>query len=247
MVNVLTVQSPVLWSGQLSQRARFFAGWNYFEGVGCDNWANVTSVTNVCYDLLRYYAPRAVVAAHEVRGVNDANNDKKARFSGLILPFLADAQTLARFLTGNSADAEDVVQEACLRAYRAIDSVIESSARAWFLTITHHTGCSWLRKNRPAALTLVDDLESVEIAPNRPSEQDSETPETALMAKSDRACLEAALAALPLAYRETIILREIEGLNYREIAQVTGVPVGTVMSRLARARERLGAITRNLQ
>ena len=167
---------------------------------------------------------------------------QKARFAALILPFLSDAYALARSLAGNYADAEDVVQEACLRAYRAIDSVEDSSARAWFLTITHHTACTWLRKNRPAALVAVEDLEAVELSASDPGEREIETPESSLIAKTDQARLEAAIAALPLAFRETILLRDIEGLNYRQIAQVTGVPIGTVMSRLARARDRLMAM-----
>ena len=167
---------------------------------------------------------------------------QKARFAALILPFLSDAYALARSLAGNYADAEDVVQEACLRAYRAIDSVEDSSARAWFLTITHHTACTWLRKNRPAALVAVEDLEAAELSASDPGEREIETPESSLIAKTDQARLEAAIAALPLAFRETILLRDIEGLNYRQIAQVTGVPIGTVMSRLARARDRLMAM-----
>ena len=175
-----------------------------------------------------------------VSGMNGLG--QKARFAALILPFLSDAYALARSLAGNSADAEDVVQEACLRAYRAIDSVEDNSARAWFLTITHHTACTWLRKNRPAALVGVEDLEAAELRASEPGEREIETPESSLITKTERARLEAAIAALPLAFRETILLRDIEGLNYRQIAQVTGVPIGTVMSRLARARDRLTAM-----
>ena len=167
---------------------------------------------------------------------------KKARFAALILPCLSDAYVLARSLTGNSADAEDVVQDACLRAFGAIDRVADSSARAWFLTITHHTACTWLRKNCPAALIVVDNLEAVEVKAAKPIEQDTETPESSLIAMTDRIRLETAIAALPLPFRETLVLRDIEGLSYREISEVTGVAIGTVMSRLARARDRLSAI-----
>ena len=167
---------------------------------------------------------------------------KKARFTALILPCLSDAYVLARSLTGNSADAEDVVQDACLRAFGAIDRVVDSSARAWFLTITHHTGCTWLRKNCPAALIVVDNLEAIEVKAAKPIEQDAETPESSLIAMTDRIRLETAITALPLPFRETLVLRDIEGLSYREISEVTGVAIGTVMSRLARARDRLSAI-----
>jgi RNA polymerase sigma factor (sigma-70 family) len=163
---------------------------------------------------------------------------RKGRFTALVLPLLADGFVLARSITGNRADAEDVVQDACLRAFRAIDTVADSTARAWFLTIVHHTACTWLRRNRPAALLKVDDLEAVGTKPA----QEIETPESMLIVKMDKTRLEAAIASLSLALRETITLRDIEGLNYREIAQVTGAPIGTVMSRIARARSQLIAL-----
>jgi RNA polymerase sigma factor (sigma-70 family) len=96
-----------------------------------------------------------------------------------------------------------------------------------------------LRKNRPSALLAVEDLESVETALASRGDPDAETPETALIAKADAACLQAAIAALPTAYRETLILRDVQGLSYREISEVTGVPIGTVMSRLARGRNQV--------
>ena len=104
------------------------------------------------------------------------------------------------------------------------------------LTIVRNTAYTWLRKNRPSAVLVVDDLEDVEAANVDPGDPDSETPETALIGKADAASLQAAIAALPTVYRETMILRDVQGLSYREIAAVTGVPIGTVMSRLARGR-----------
>jgi RNA polymerase sigma factor (sigma-70 family) len=165
------------------------------------------------------------------------SNDDNARFKSVVLPHLDDAYGLARWLTGNRTDAEDVVQEACLRAFRGIANFSNGSARAWVLTIVRHAAYDWLRKNRPAAVVLVEDLEGVERAQSR--ELHVETPETALMAKDDTKLLEAAIAALPEPFRETLILRDVQGLSYGEIAEVTGAPVGTVMSRLARARGRL--------
>jgi RNA polymerase sigma-70 factor (ECF subfamily) len=161
--------------------------------------------------------------------------DARARFAKLVLPHLGDAYSLARWITGNRADAEDVVQDACLRAFRALGSLADGSARPWVLTIVRNAAYSWLRKNRPSAILVVEDLEDVEAA-DASRGPESETPETALIAKADAACLQAAIAALPTAYRETMILRDVQELSYREIAEVTGVPIGTVMSRLSRAR-----------
>ena len=169
--------------------------------------------------------------------------DHHARFASVVMPHLDDAYGLARWITGDRADAQDVVQEACLRALRAIGGFSGGNARAWTLTIVRNTAYTWLGKNRPAKLVTVDDLEAVEREQFTPGKAGAHaspaTPETALIAKADAAQLEAAIAALPLQFRETLVLRDVQGLDYREIAAVTGVPVGTVMSRLARARRRL--------
>jgi RNA polymerase sigma factor (sigma-70 family) len=162
--------------------------------------------------------------------------DDHARFARLVLPHLGDAYSLARWITGNRADAEDVVQDACLRAFRAVGSIGDGSARPWVLTVVRNTAYTWLRKNRPSAVLAVENLEEVETANAKPGDPDSETPETAVIARADAASLQAAIMALPTAYRETMILRDVQGLSYREIGEVTGVPIGTVMSRLARGR-----------
>jgi RNA polymerase sigma factor (sigma-70 family) len=166
-----------------------------------------------------------------------AGGDDHARFARLVMPHLGDAFALARWITGNRADAEDVVQDACLRAFRAIGSVVDAGARPWLLTIVRNAAYTWLRKNRSSALLMVEDLEAVETAQTIPT--DGETPEAALIAKTDAANLQAAIMALPVIYRETMILRDVQGLSYREIAEVTGVPIGTVMSRLARGRDQV--------
>lgn len=167
--------------------------------------------------------------------------DDNSRFANVVMPHIDDAYRLARWLTGNSTDAEDVVQDASLRAFRAIRGFAGGSARAWVLSIVRNTAYSWLRKNRPAAVVTVDDLEAVELAQANPGDPDAPTPEATLLAKVDAEQLRAAIAALPAPFRETLVLRDIEGLDYREIAQATEVPIGTVMSRLARARSRLAA------
>src|SRR5882724_5900216 len=170
------------------------------------------------------------------------SEDDQARFRSVVLPHLADAYALARWLTGDRADAEDVVQEACLRAFRGIGGFGGVNARAWLLTIVRHAAYTWLGRNRSASLLMVDDLEAVEqrqASAGAAGESATETPEAALIAKTDAARLEAAIAALPVPFREALVLRDVQGLDYREIAEVTKVPIGTVMSRLARARRRL--------
>jgi RNA polymerase sigma factor (sigma-70 family) len=166
-------------------------------------------------------------------------SEEYARFTSVVLPHLDAAYNLAYWLTGNRTDAEDVVQDASLRAFRAIHKFAGGNARAWVLCIVRNTACSWLRKNRPTAVAAVENLEAVEAAYAKAADQDGKTPEAALIAKSDAECLREAIAALPTPFRETLVLRDIEGLDYREIAEATEVPIGTVMSRLARARGRL--------
>ena len=164
--------------------------------------------------------------------------DDNARFRSIVMPHIDEAYRLAHWLTGNRTDAEDVVQDASMRAFRAIRNYAGGSARSWVLSIVRNTAYSWLR-NHPAAVVTVEDLEAVELEQANPGDRDGDNPEAALIAKADAYQLRAAIAALPTAFRETLVLRDIEGLDYREIAQATGVPIGTVMSRLARARHRL--------
>ena len=183
-------------------------------------------------------------ASRPAGGERVSGEDEKALFARVVLPHLGDAFALARWLTGDRTDAEDVVQDACLRALRGIAGFSGGNARAWVLTIVRHAAYSWLGKNRPAALVVTDDLEAVERAAflrggGGGSEAAGETPEAALIAKAEAARLEAAIQKLPPPFRETLVLRDLQGLDYKEIAKVTGVPIGTVMSRLARARQRL--------
>jgi RNA polymerase sigma factor (sigma-70 family) len=166
-------------------------------------------------------------------------DDNHARFSKLVLPHLADAYALAYRITGSHADADDALQEACLRAFRAVGDVTDNSARPWMMTIMRNTAYTWIRKNRPTVVFGVDDLEGVEVAQATPGEPDSEK---TVIAKSD---METIIAALPDPFREAVILRDIHGLSYREISERTKVPIGTVMSRLARARSRFAAIVAN--
>jgi RNA polymerase sigma factor (sigma-70 family) len=169
------------------------------------------------------------------------SDDDKVRFASVVMPHLADAYALARWITGNRTDAEDVVQEACLRAFRAIGGFAGGNSRAWMLTIVRNAAYTWMSKQRATPLVAVSDLDDVERAHTLDCADGggTPTPEAEFIAKADATRLQAAIAALPPPFRETLVLRDLQGLDYREIAEVTGVPIGTVMSRLARARRRL--------
>ena len=152
-------------------------------------------------------------------------------FTEEVLPHLDCAYNLARWLTRDTADAEDIVQEACLRAFRYFVGFRGGDARAWLLTIVRNTAYRWLRRNRgqqPAA-------EFDEAIHSGPGTTD---PEILTLQKADSQLVEQAIRALPLRFREVLVLRELEGLTYKEIADVLGIPIGTVMSSLSRARDR---------
>ena len=158
-------------------------------------------------------------------------------FERAVLPHLNAAYNLARWLTRNEADAEDVVQEATLRAFRYFDGFSGENPKAWLLSILRNACFTWLAKNRPAEMAPLDDALSDSIALE--DEGGAQTPERTILAADDRGRLDRLIAALPEEFREVIVLREQEELSYREISEITAVPVGTVMSRLARARSRL--------
>jgi len=160
-------------------------------------------------------------------------DERVVRFEQAILPHLGAAYNLARWLTRSAHDADDVVQEAYLRAYQFFDGFHGGDGRAWLLRIVRNTCYTWLEKNRPRA--PMAQFDEAKHSAGRPAPG----PEAPLVAGEDRELLRRALAELPDEFREAIVLRELEGLSYKEIAAVTGAPIGTVMSRLARARERL--------
>ena len=162
------------------------------------------------------------------------------RFGEVVLPHLADALALARWLTGNVVDAEDVVQDACLKAHRGLATYAGGNARAWLLTIVRNAAYAWLARNHPGRIVAVGDLADLD-AMAAGTATGTDTPEAALIAKADAAALEAAIMALPHPFREILVLRDVNGLSYREIAAMLHLPLGTVMSRLARARGTLGA------
>ncbi len=173
--------------------------------------------------------------------------DDRQRFSEIVLPHVDDALSLARWLTGSATDAEDVVQDACVRAFGAIQTIRSTDARAWLLAIVRNTAFTWIAKNRPKAVVTTDDEGVFEQAGLEMIEPQA-SPEAILIEKADAEHLHRAIAALPLSYREVLVLREIEGLNYQEISRALSIPIGTVMSRLARARnlliQRIGMVSK---
>src|SRR3954454_19970244 len=148
-----------------------------------------------------------------------------------VLRHLDAAYNLARWLSRNEHDAQDIVQESFLRAVRFDDQRRQESSRAWLLQIVRNTCHTWLARKRahPSSAETLDDVAA----------SDAAAPEQVAQRRQDAGAVRAAIERLPAEFREVIVLREIEGLAYKEIAQVTGAPVGTVMSRLSRARERL--------
>lgn len=159
---------------------------------------------------------------------------ENARFKELVLPHLDASYNLARWLARDPHDAEDVVQDACMRALKYMGTLQGSDARAWFLTIVRHAFYDWCRRNRPAEIAH-DDGSAIDAASADPTQG----PEQTVMRGAETRALADALAELPLQYREVLVLRELEELSYKQIARVVDIPIGTVMSRLARARSLL--------
>jgi len=151
----------------------------------------------------------------------------------MVMPHLDAAHNLARWLAGNDHDAQDVAQEASLRAFKFFGSFRGENARAWLLSIVRNTFYTWLRKNRPLDKSIDINDETMEI------EDVSANAEEVNPQFADAHAVRRAIAALPVDFREIVVLREMEGFSYREIAELAEVPIGTVMSRLARARKLL--------
>jgi RNA polymerase sigma-70 factor (ECF subfamily) len=163
---------------------------------------------------------------------------KQARFARDVLPHLDAAYNLARWLLRNPADAEDIAQEACLRAYRHFDDFRGGDAKPWLLAIVRNTSFTWLarRKREGAAEPLDETRHGGAGATAQDLVVSPPTPEEEALRAADREIVHRSLAALPLEFREVVVLRELEGLSYREIAAVIDIPLGTVMSRLSRGR-----------
>ncbi len=170
-------------------------------------------------------------------------NDKTREFESIVMPHLDAAYNLARWLTRNDHNAEDLVQNATLRAFRFFDGFRGDDARAWLLTIVRNTYFTSLREERHGHVAFDEELLGAE------DEEGAEMPaavapgpEEAMMASDTRREVNCALEKLPPAFREVIVLKEMNDLSYKEIADIAGVPLGTVMSRLARARKMLGEL-----
>jgi RNA polymerase sigma factor (sigma-70 family) len=171
------------------------------------------------------------LGVHDREGSDVLDLQDRVRFEQLVLPHLDAAFNLARWLLRGRADAEDVAQEAMLRAFRFFRGFHGGDPRAWLLQIVRNTCYTWLERHRP--LDLMTEFDE-ELHP-----QAGSNPESLAIAGDNRERLTRALESLPPRFREVLVLRELEGCSYKEIASITSVPIGTVMSALARARQRL--------
>jgi RNA polymerase sigma-70 factor (ECF subfamily) len=163
-------------------------------------------------------------------------HDKLAGFEQSIMPHMDAAYNLARWLTTNDPDAQDVVQEAYLRAFKFFGGFRGGNSRAWLLRIVRNAFYDWLKQNRRQETVASFDEELHEPI------DEAGTPATLLVQTADHELLHKAIAELPLEFREILVLRELEGFSYKEISDVADVPIGTVMSRLARARRQLRSL-----
>lgn len=162
------------------------------------------------------------------------------RFEALMVPHMHSAYNVARWLARNDQDAQDIVQEAYVRAFRFIDRFDGDDARAWLLCIVRNAFYTWYQQNKKRATeSLSCDADAYALAF---SDECDFSPETLMMRDQDRKQVIRALDSLSIEHREVIVLREIEELSYKEIASIVGIPIGTVMSRLGRGRRQLAAI-----
>ena len=167
------------------------------------------------------------------------------RFRDTVLPLLDDAYSLAKWLSQSPTDAEDIVQEAALRAFSALSAVSVERPKPWFLAIVRNAAMTFMARNRRKSVAYAGDLADLDALDSRQDDDATPDPEQALIAMQDGERLRKAIASLPSPFLETLIMRDVNGLSYREIADATEAPIGTVMSRLARARSLLVRISRS--
>lgn len=180
----------------------------------------------------RFFRPRLAFIAGRGRAAPIAVQGRTDRFRAVMLPHMDAAYNFARYLARDPVAAEDIVQDAFLRAFRAFDGWRGEAAKAWMLAIVRNAFVDWVKANRRDVGS--SESENLTIDPD--------TPESLLLQARDVAMLRTTVERMPEPFRETLILRELEGLSYKEIALITAVPMGTVMSRLARARQMLGVL-----
>jgi len=185
-----------------------------------------------------FFRPRLAASGGIGRAERAGEAAHAARFRELVLPHLDGAYNFARYLTRDPVAAEDIVQEAFLRAYRSFDGYQGGDSRAWIFAIVRNCYHNWLTDRRRKAVVEAsvngnNDDNAIDDVPS-----DDDSPETALLRRAESGAVRAVLNRLPRALREILVLRELEGLSYRQIADVAALPIGTVMSRLARARTR---------
>jgi RNA polymerase sigma-70 factor (ECF subfamily) len=166
------------------------------------------------------------------------------RFREIVPPLLDDAYSLAKWLSQSPTDAEDIVQDAALRALQALSTVSVDRPKPWFLAIVRNAAMTFIARNRPKTVAYAGDMADLDALDLR-ARDDAPSPEQELIAQEDSERLRQAITALPPPFLETLVMRDLNGLSYREIAEATETPVGTVMSRLARARAMLAKSLRS--
>ena len=167
------------------------------------------------------------------------------RFRDTVLPLLDDAYSLAKWLSHSPTDAEDIVQDAALRALQALSSVSVDRPKPWFLAIVRNAAMTFMARNRRKTVAYAGDIADLDALDLRQGDEAAPNPEQELIALQDGERLRQAIAGLPSPFLETLVMRDINGLSYREIAEATETPIGTVMSRLARARAMLAKALRS--
>ncbi len=172
--------------------------------------------------------------------------EPQTRFEHTVMAHIDSAYNLARWLARDERDAEDIVQEACLRAYRFFASFHGGNARAWLLAIVRNTYYTWLDKNRNQ-LQNVEYTEDAVAAIDYDRAAGGDNVERLLQEEDARRLVHRALESVPTEFREVIVLRELEGMSYREIAQIADIPLGTVMSRLSRGRKLMLRVLTDLE
>lgn len=167
---------------------------------------------------------------------------KEERFQAKVLPYLDSAFNLARWLTRNPQDAEDIVQEAYLRAFKFFDSFRGEDGRAWLLGIVRNTFYTWYQQNKAQAKNTQFEEELHGAQLEDAADTREHNPEALLIQKDSQRQLQRALEAVSVEFREVMVMRELEDLSYKQIAGIVGIPIGTVMSRLGRGRKQLAEI-----